>query len=177
MLETARGPQLATARLVLRPLAMPDAPQLARLGDDFEVARMLSNCPHPYSLADAEDLVRRGQGADPREEVMFAIELPGEGAIGAIGFDPDGVLAREVGYWIGRPYWGRGYVSEALAAGLAWTRDHWGRRCITARHFVDNPASAAVLIRAGFLYTGRTEWRHCVSRGEAVLCRWMVWMA
>jgi RimJ/RimL family protein N-acetyltransferase len=177
MLETAMRPQLATARLVLRPLAMSDAPGLARLGDDFEVARMLTSCPHPYSLADAQALVRRGLEADPAVEALFAIELPGEGAIGTIGFDPDGVLAREVGYWIGRPYWGRGYVSEALAAGLAWTRDHWNQRCITAWHFADNPASAAVLIRAGFLYTGRTEWRHCVARGEPALCRWMVWLA
>jgi len=177
MIETATRPELVTQRLRLRPLAMADAPRLAELGDDFEVARMLTSCPHPYALADAEALVRRGRDADPADEVMFAIDLPGEGAIGTIGFDPDGVLAREVGYWIGRPYWGRGYVSEALAASLRWVAGAWGRRCVTARHFVDNPASAAVLQRAGFLYTGRTEWRHCASRGEAVLNRWMVWLA
>jgi RimJ/RimL family protein N-acetyltransferase len=177
MIETAMRPELATARIRLRPLAMADAPRLAELGDDFEVARMLTSCPHPYTLADAEALVRQGRDADPADEVMFAIELPGEGPIGTIGFDPDGVLAHEVGYWIGRPYWGRGYVREALAASLRWVADAWGRRCVTARHFADNPASAAVLLRAGFLYTGRTEWRHCVSRGEAVLNRWMVWLA
>jgi len=177
MIETATRPELTTARLLLRPLELADAPRLAQLGDDFEVARMLTSCPHPYTLADAEALVRQGRDADPADEVMFAIELPGEGPIGTIGFDPDGVLAHDVGYWIGRPYWGRGYVSEALAASLAWVAGEWGRRCVTARHFVDNPASAAVLLRAGFLYTGRTEWRPCVSRGEAVLNRWMVWLA
>jgi RimJ/RimL family protein N-acetyltransferase len=177
MIETVTRPELATARLLLRPLAMADAPRLAELGDDFEVARMLTSCPYPYTLADAEALIRRGRDADRADEVMFAIELPGEGPIGTIGFDPDGVLAREVGYWIGRPYWSRGYVSEALAASLRWVVGAWGRRCVTARHFVDNPASAAILQRAGFLYTGRTEWRHCVSRGEAVLNRWMVWLS
>ena len=119
MIETATRPELVTQRLRLRPLAMADAPRLAELGDDFEVARMLTSCPHPYALADA----------------------------------------------------------EALAASLRWVAGAWGRRCVTARHFVDNPASAAVLQRAGFLYTGRTEWRHCVSRCEAVLNRWMVWLA
>jgi RimJ/RimL family protein N-acetyltransferase len=177
MVETATATELRTARLTLRPLAHADAPGLASLADDIEVARMLTSFPHPYTLADAEDLIRRSQDADPAAEVMWAIELPGEGAIGTLGFDPDGVLADEVGYWIGRPYWGRGYVSEALAAGLAWARRPWGRRCMTARHFIDNPASARVLAKAGFLYTGRTEWRPCVSRGEAVLCRWMVRLA
>ena len=172
-----KGARLVTERLILRPLAASDAPRLQRLGDDFEVARMLTSCPHPYRLADAEELVRRGREADPEREAMFAIELPGEGAIGTIGFDPDEVLADEVGYWIGRPYWGRGLVSEALAAGLAWVRNQWGRRCITARHFVDNAASARVLAKAGFLYTGRTEPRFRLARGEAVVNRWMVWLA
>jgi len=176
MIETATRPVLATERLFLRPLEMTDAPRLRELGDDFEVAKMLTSWPHPYTLADAEALVRQGRDADPADEATFAIELPGEGPIGTIGFDRDGVLAHDVGYWIGRPYWGRGYVSEALAATLVWVAAGWGRRCVTARHFVDNPASAAVLIRAGFLYTGRTEWRPCVSRGEAVLNRWMVWL-
>jgi RimJ/RimL family protein N-acetyltransferase len=177
MIEMVTRPELTTARLLLRPLTMADAPRLAELGDDFEVAKMLTACPHPFTLADAEALVRLGWVSDPADEVMFAIELPGEGPIGTIGFDPDGVLAHDVGYWIGRPYWGRGYASEALAVSLRWVADAWGRRCVTARHFIDNPASAAVLNRAGFLYTGRTEWRHCLSRGEPVLNRWMVWLA
>ena len=65
--------------------------------------------------------------------------------------------APEVGYWLGRPFWGRGYRRPRRStAVLAWARDGWGRRCVIARHFADNPASGAVLIKAGFLYTGRS---------------------
>jgi len=175
--QLTRGPSLRTARLDLRPLTMADAPRIATLADDFDIARMLTRCPHPYSMAEAEALVRRGVEADPAAEVMFAIDLPGEGVIGTIGLDPDGVLAAEVGYWLGRPYWGRGYMTEAVRGLLAWARDQWARRCVTARHFVDNAASAAVLAKAGFLYTGRTEMLPCLARGEPVLNRWMVWLA
>jgi RimJ/RimL family protein N-acetyltransferase len=176
--QVATRPQaFETARLGLRPLEAADAPRLAALANDFDVARMTGSMPYPFTLSDAEALVRRGQQADPDTEVMFAIDLPGEGPIGTIGFDPDGALADEVGYWLGQPFWGRGYATEALAAGLAWVRDQWGRRCITARHFADNPASGTVLIKAGFLYTGRTELIGCKSRGHAVLSRWMVWLA
>ena len=177
MAEILTRPTIETARLTLRPLRPADAPRLAALASDFDVSRMTTSMPHPYRLADAEALVERALAADPSKEAAFAIDLRGEDAVGVIGFDPDGVLAREAGYWIGRPYWGRGLMTEALGVALAWARDEWGRRCVTARHFVDNPASAAVLLRAGFLDTGRTEPRHCVARGEPVLSRWMVWLA
>jgi RimJ/RimL family protein N-acetyltransferase len=64
-----------------------------------------------------------------------------------------------------------------LLAAMDWARIDWGRRCIVACHFVDNPASGVVLGRAGFLYTGRVEPRPCRARGEAVPSRWMVWLA
>src|ERR1700677_2329775 len=50
VVEAMMRPELATARLLLRPLSLADAPRLAELADDFEVARMLTSCPHPYRL-------------------------------------------------------------------------------------------------------------------------------
>ena len=175
--QLTRGPALRTARLDLRPPELADARRLAALANDFDVVRMTGSMPFPYALSDAEAFVRHAQAADPSEEALFVIDLPGEGPIGTIGLDPDGVMTVEAGYWLGRPYWGRGYATEALASVLAWARDSWGRRCVTARHFADNPASGAVLIKAGFLYTGRVGAWPCRSRGEDVATRWMVWIA
>jgi RimJ/RimL family protein N-acetyltransferase len=175
--QLTRRPSLRTARLDLRPPQMADARRLAALANDFDVTRMTGSMPYPFTLADAEAFVRPAEEAEPSQAAMFVIELPGEGPVGAIGLDPDGILAVEVGYWLGRPYWGRGYATEALAALLAWARDGWRRRCVTARHFADNPASGAVLIKAGFLYTGRVGPWPCRSRGEDVPTRWMVWLA
>lgn len=174
--STAR-PSLRTRRLSLRPPAMADAARLAALANDYDVTRMTGSMPYPYALADAEAFVRHAGEADPAQEALFVVDLPGEGPVGTIGLDPDGVLAVEVGYWLGRSYWGRGYATEAVGALLAWANGAWGRRCVTARHFFDNPASAAVLAKAGFLYTGRVENRACRARDEEVLTRWMVWLA
>ncbi|HWF78816.1 MAG TPA: GNAT family N-acetyltransferase [Caulobacteraceae bacterium] len=171
------GPAIRTARLDLRPPQPSDAWRLTALANDFDVVRMTGSMPWPYTLADAEAWVAHAQRADPSHAALFVIDLPGEGPIGVIGLDPDGEMTVEVGYWLGQPYWGRGYATEALRGLLAWARDGWGRRWITARHFADNPASGVVLIKAGFLYTGRTGPWPCRARGEDVATRWMVWLA
>jgi RimJ/RimL family protein N-acetyltransferase len=170
-------PALATARLALRPHRPADATRIARLANDFEVVKMTGGMPFPYGLADAEAFVARAGAADLATDVEFAVELPGEGLIGGLGFFTRDEVAPEVGYWLGRPYWGRGYASEMLKGAMAWARSEWGQRCVLACHFVDNPASGHVLGKAGFLHTGRIEPRPCRARGHNVVSRWMVWMA
>ena len=168
---------VTTHRLALRPPAPADAPQIAALANDFEVVKMTGGMPFPYALADAEAFIAGAQRFDLARDVSFAIERPGEGAIGVLGFNTRGGLGPEVGYWLGRPYWNLGYASEALAAAMAWARDEWDQRCVVAHHFVDNPASGVVLIKAGFLYTGEVAPRPCRARGEPVPSRAMVWLA
>ncbi|MFI4934680.1 MAG: GNAT family N-acetyltransferase [Caulobacterales bacterium] len=170
-------PTLDTDRLTLRALVSSDAERLALLCNDYDVAKMTAVIPHPYALADAQAYLARVQAHDPAREAAFAIDLPGEGLIGVLGFHPGDELGPEVGYWIGQPYWGRGYATESLLAAMAWAQDVWGKRCVTAGHYVDNPTSGVVLIHGGFLYTGQTELKPCVARGEAVLSRRMVWLA
>jgi RimJ/RimL family protein N-acetyltransferase len=168
---------LSTTRLTLRPHRSADAPRIAALANDFEVVRMTGGMPFPYALADAEGFIARTEKADPATDVDFAVELPGEGLIGGLGFFTREERSAEVGYWLGRDYWSRGYATEMLKGAMAWARLEWGRRSVLACHFVDNPASGTVLGKAGFLYTGRIEPRACRARGEPVVGRWMVWLA
>ena len=175
--KLAARPALQTGRLALRPLAPADAPRLADLANDFDVVKMTGAMPYPYALADAERFIRRASDADPGREVHFAVELAGEGPVGCVGFYPHGSPGPELGFWLGRPFWGLGIATEMLAALMPWARDGWGRRCVVACHQSDNAASAAALIRAGFLYTGRVEALPCKARGAAVACRWMIWLA
>jgi RimJ/RimL family protein N-acetyltransferase len=177
MIETAPRPVLRTARLTLRPLRLADAPQLARLANDWDVVKMTGAMPYPYTLANAQGLVARAEVADPATEAFFAIELEGEGPVGVLSFHPKDAYGPEIGYWIGQPFWGRGLATEMLPPALVWARDTWGKRSIAACHAFDNDASGRVLIKAGFLYTGLAEPRRCVARGEDVLSRWMVWLA
>ncbi|MBL8773660.1 MAG: GNAT family N-acetyltransferase [Phenylobacterium sp.] len=170
-------PAIATDRLVLRGPVAADAPQIAELAADGGVAAMTAKMPHPYGLADAEAFVARCQAADANATPTFAIQHREFGVIGALGFDARADGRPEVGYWLGRPFWGRGYATEALKAALVWAKAGWGRNAVWAGHFADNRASASVLIKAGFLYTGDVERPYSVARGDVAPTRMMVWLA
>jgi len=169
--------RLCTPRLVLRAPRRRDAARIAELAGDFEVARMTSQLPHPYGREDAEAFLARMAAADAARERAFVIEHAAEGPIGVVGFQPGGRLGSEIGYWIGRPFWGRGFATEAARAALAWARDGWRRRVVVSGHFADNPASGRVLDKAGFLYTGEVQKRVSLARGAVAPTRMMVWLA
>jgi len=172
-----RTPRIETRRLALRAPAPGDAQRLAELMADFDIARMTSRVPHPYGLADAEAFIDKVQDNDPATDCNFLIEHDDVGVVGGLGFFTPPGESLEVGYWIGRPWWGRGFASEALQGALAWARGGWKKRYVTAGHFSDNPASGTVLCKAGFLYTGRVEEKHSLARGGTVPTRLMVWLA
>lgn len=164
---------LQTERLRLRRPARSDAERLAQLANDAAVARMSSRIPHPYALSDAEDFLTHLEAGD---EHVFAIDHGDDGLVGMIGLHDTGKLGPEVGYWLGQSYWGRGLATEAATAVLGWAAET-GRRCVVSSHFADNPASGAVLIKAGFLYTGEVTHTFSKARGADVPTRQMVWLA
>jgi RimJ/RimL family protein N-acetyltransferase len=172
------SPTLSTPRLTLRAPELGDAAVLAMLGDDYDVARMTTRMPHPYTLRDAEEFVGRLRARTSADQQTFLIDADGEGCAGVIGFFiDDGAVLPEIGYWLGRPFWGRGYATEAAEAALAWAGAEWGRRAIRSGHFADNDASGRVLCKAGFLYTGVVERRYSRARGADMPTRMMVWLA
>jgi RimJ/RimL family protein N-acetyltransferase len=169
--------KLKTARLALRPLTLADAGPMTPLADDLGVSRMTTSIPHPFHREMAEGFIARMRAADPAREVAVAVER-GDGAfMGVLGIHPKDGLAAELGYWIGRPFWGAGYMTEAVTAALAWARESWGRRVLTSGHFADNDASGRVLTKADFLYTGEVERRYSIARGADAPTRMMVWLA
>ena len=166
-----------TERLRLRRPQLSDAPRVAELANDIDIARMTSTMPHPYGLEDAEAFLARVESSDPSRHAEFAIETEGQ-FVGMLGFHPMGEDGRpEIGYWLGRPHQGRGFATEAVNAALVWASREWGRRFIMARHFSDNPASGEVLCKAGFLYTGEVTLTPSKARGAAAASRTMVWLA
>jgi RimJ/RimL family protein N-acetyltransferase len=152
---------LQTKRLILRPLRKSDARVFALLAGDWAVASMTSDIPHPFSEAQAMAWIRPARG-----EVRFAIVRDG-GLIGGVGFyrRPSGVA--ELGFWLGRPWWGRGFATEAAKAVLAYGAATRRLPGFSSAHFVDNPASARVLAKLGFEPTGRGLIA-CVARGHDV---------
>lgn len=157
-----------TERLLLRPGWREDAAPLARLLADGTIARNAARMPHPYGEADALDFLSR-----PREPLLpcllvFTRTSGAPRLIGGCGLHRDADGAVELGYWIGRPYWGLGFATEAARAVLGMARA-CGHRAIRATHFVDNPASGRVLRKLGFRPTGAFERRPSRARGEDVL--------
>ena len=115
-----QSPILQTHRLVLRPFEQSDAQDVQRLAGDRAIADTTLNIPHPYEEGMAEQWISTHQVAfEAGESVHFAIVLRLSGElIGAMGLAIVSRFERaELGYWIGKPYWGCGYCTEA---GQAW---------------------------------------------------------
>ena len=172
------SPVIETRRLALRAARPEDAPRIAQLAGDYDIAKMTCRMPHPYGMREAEDFVLRAASQDPRSAASFLIEHEDHGPVGMVGlFETDEDRMPEIGYWIGRPFWGRGLATEAVRGALDWAGRAWRRRALMAGHFIDNPASGRVLEKAGFLYTGEVRKKFSLARGEAADTRMMVWLA
>lgn len=156
---------IRSERLFLRPGWPEDRDDLHGAIADPAVVANLARAPWPYTPEDAGRFLAR-----PEEHALptFLITLPGPHGtqvIGCVGLHRDGADV-ELGYWIARPFWGRGYASEAGRAVVALART-LGHRRIGAHHFIDNPASGAVLRKIGFRRTGRLVERFSVGRGRS----------
>ncbi|MFK4003745.1 GNAT family N-acetyltransferase [Qipengyuania sp. NPDC077563] len=157
-----------TKRLLLRPAWPEDAEALFGGIADRGVVRNLARAPWPYLPEHARQFVAMEK--NPMTP-SFLLTLPGSDGssiIGGAGLgDLDGGV--ELGYWIARPYWGRGYATEA-ARGVLEVARLLGYERVQAGHFVDNPASGKVLRKLGFRPTGKTVKRHSCGRGEEAEC-------
>ncbi|HET7708031.1 MAG TPA: GNAT family N-acetyltransferase [Sphingomicrobium sp.] len=153
-----------TPRLFLRPGWAEDAPALAAAIADELIVRNLATAPWPYRLGDAEAFL-----AQPRDPAMpsFLIFERTNGApalVGSCGLGRRPSGAVELGYWIARPYWGRGYATESGLALIDIART-LGLAQLEGSHFVDNPASGRVLEKLGFQPLGITAPRMSCARG------------
>ena len=171
------SPVVETRRLVLRSPGAQDVPRLAAFANDPAIARMTLRMPHPYGVQDAEAFVLKVAIQDPARARTFLIEHEDHGPVGVIGLFEDADPAPEVGYWIARPFWGRGLATEALQGATLWASRAWRCRALMAGHFSDNPASGRVLEKAGFLYTGEVRKGFSLARGADAETRRMVWLA
>lgn len=158
--------ELRTRRLILRQPRLEDAPRIARFLNNFRVAGNLARVPYPYSLADAEAWLLSWRPDRPVGETGFSLELPGEGLIGHCGFHPES-HGTVIGYWLGEPFWNRGFMTEAAAAVLDWYFVVSDALSVASGVFAFNKASLAVQRKLGFTETGSSV-RHCLARKQQV---------
>lgn len=151
-------PTLESARLILRRLALEDAPAVARLAGRREIADTALSIPHPYSEQQARDWVsRHSRGWSGGKEMVFGvftkkdIELVGTAGLREIDFEH---RQAEMGFWIAVDWWGRGYATEAAQALLQFGFETLKLNRIYAHHMLRNPASGRVLEKVGMKKEG-----------------------
>lgn len=160
------SPTVRSERLVLRLPQIGDAPRMTQYLDNFAVAGNLARVPHPYRLTDAENFISSRPQNPAHDDTSFVIDLPGEGLIGMVGFHHRADAA-VIGYWLGEPYWNRGFMTEAARTALDWyfADPRPGRVISGVFHF--NTASLAIQKKLGFRETG-TSSLLCLARGVHV---------
>ena len=158
---------------MLRPGWAEDAPALAKAIADETIVRNLANAPWPYGLAEAEAFLSAPKDPVLPNLLLFARTDAAPVLVGSCGLirKPSGAV--ELGYWIARDHWGRGYATEAGRQMIEIARTI-GLRRLDASYFSDNPASGRVLEKLGFTPTGLTVPHFRCARGrdaDAVLMR------
>ena len=155
-------------RIELRAWLESDAEELFHLASDPDVGPRAGWPPH-QSVEESREIIR----SLFQNETTWAIVWRETGAvIGAIGYGPScdcSLPARPgeptVGYWIGKPYWGRGICTEALQLMVNHIRSTTDISSLISGHFTDNPASGRVMEKCGFIPTGETAFDSKLYRG------------
>lgn len=145
---------------------LADAARVSLLAGEYDVASMTGTIPHSYSEQMAAKWI--GEVLKGEEGVVFMIERDGQ-SIGCTGYRAFGADHGELGFWLGKPYWGQGYATEAVAALIAHAFDADGFDYLLAGYFSDNPASGRVIEKLGFVQHGG-ELRDSAARGEKAHC-------
>jgi RimJ/RimL family protein N-acetyltransferase len=140
---------------------------------DFNVSRNMSRVPHPYHEEDAEMFVA---GTGPRREGChhtFSILRKTDGMfLGGAGLHED-AKGFEFGYWLGTPFWGQGFATEAAHRLVTFAFEGLGQETVHAGWFYDNPASGHVLAKLGARHNG-SHMHECRARGMKLLCHDML---
>lgn len=147
---------IKTKRLQLRALKPSDAPLFSKYADDWDIAQMTGSLPHPFPLLTAEVKVLMMLSQKRRGLALpYAVTLDGKDMIGVMDlFRRHKTADYELGYWIARPYWGRGYAPEAARALMTEAENTLNISRFIAGVFADNPASMRVLTKIGFKKLG-----------------------
>lgn len=149
--------RLETRRLWLRWPRHADATAIAALAGDPAVAEMTARLPHPYPREAADAFVLETRASAMRGESLrlaLAPKAQPTRLIGMLGIEPSASGEAELGYWLGRPFWGQGLATEAARAMIDAFFAFTEGEALGASARVGNPASRRVLEKCGFVSDG-----------------------
>lgn len=154
-------PVISTERLVLRPPHADDAEELAYLADNLKIARMLAHMPHPYTIRDAERFIANSQEGIGRA-CIYSITEAATGKFLGVGslHMVEGEASPRMGYWIGEPFWGKGYATEAARALIDLYFKVTNRPVLRVSARIDNDASKSIIQKCGGRHVSRQKAMH-----------------
>jgi RimJ/RimL family protein N-acetyltransferase len=159
--------ELKLERCTIRDWRLDDAESLARYANNRNVWLTLRDrFPHPYTIEDAKNFLERAT-TDKGKERMFCIEVD-EAAVGGIGIilgEDVYRLTAEFGYWLAEEFWGKGIMSEAVPAFVNYCFEKFSLTRMFAGAYANNPASARVLEKSGFVLEGRLR-KNVIKDGQ-----------
>lgn len=149
-------PILTTSRLTLRPFKQSDAKRVKALAGDWRVAQMTINIPQPYEVGMAENWIATLAPAFSQgDKVVYAVtQRDTEELVGSVSLTDFSGETGTLDFWMGVPYWGRGYCTEAVQSLVRYGFDQLGLSAIHANYMRNNLAGDRVLVKCGFEYKG-----------------------
>ena len=152
-------PTLTTKRLILRPFNLRDAKRVQQLAGDPIIAQKTAYIPHPYPYGVAEAWIEKHAiWFQDKTGVSFAIEIAESNIlIGTVSLTRIADGSGNLGYWIGVPYWGQGYCSEATEALIRFGFEEMDLSLVYGRHLIQNSASGRVMEKCGLHYVKDIE--------------------
>jgi ribosomal-protein-alanine N-acetyltransferase len=150
--------QLILERCTIRLWRLDDGESLAKHANNRKVWLALRDLfPHPYTIQDAQEFLQRAISEQPTTNFCLEVNGVAGGGIGTrLGQDVHRQTA-ELGYWLGENFWGRGIMTEVVAVFTDFCFNNFPLRRIYAERFANNPASARVLEKAGFVFEARLK--------------------
>ena len=159
--------ELRLERCTIRDWRLDDAESLAKHANNRKVWLTLRDrFPHPYGIEDAKEFLGRATNQKGREK-FYCIEIDGAavGGIGIIIGEDVYRLTAEFGYWLAEEFWGQGIMSEVVPAFVDYCFANFPLNRMFASAYANNPVSARVLEKAGFLFEGRLH-KNVIKDGQ-----------
>lgn len=161
--------EIRTDRLTLRLLTVEDMSWIRVLCNNYKIAKNMCTMPYPYDDDAAASFIEKIR--DMRESDQdYAFSIQTDEPVGLISVHNRKEKGWLVGYWLGEPYWGLGYATEAARALVNFAFNILGVEKLYADYCFDNPASGRVLVKSGFRETGKSALQPCMARGMDIEC-------
>jgi len=163
---------IKTERLTIKSPELKDVDAMVALVNNWEITKWLSNVPYPYLQSDGIDFVKRSKQKHETGSSYNYLVFFQDALVGGVGLSLQENGIYNLGYWVGKQYWGQGIATEVCCSILAFAFNDLKQTKIQAGYFEGNDASANVLKKLGFVHMA-TKKLFSISQNKDMCDYWM----